>query len=196
MRALARVLPLAATLAVPAAAAADEDALAPLSRPVSVDVLATAFVGDGLRFNNPYRLATVLGSNAQSLSRTAGYVDVGGALLVGDPTRTASGVALRVSVALEGVPQSVLTPSYLLLHRAGAWGAYGRAGVPVVLSPDVTWGLEGGVGGVWFARAGVGVAAELVGDVFYGAGTRDVAHPAYPVLSGQAGFWLSWEAVL
>lgn len=195
MRAFARVLPLSASLAMPAGAAADE-ALAPVRKPVLVDVLATGFVGDGLRFDNPYRLATVLGSSAQSLSRTAGYADVGGAVVVGDPTRAANGVALRVSIALEGVSQSVLTPSYLLLHRAGAWGAYARVGVPVTLSPDTTWGLEAGGGGLWFARAGVGIAAELVGDVFYGAGTRDVAHPAYPVLSAQAGLWLSWEAIL
>jgi hypothetical protein len=44
-------------------------------------------------------------------------------------------------------------------------------------------------------RAGLGLAAELVGDVFYGAGTREVATPAYPVLSAQAGLWLSWEVL-
>jgi len=65
-----------------------------------------------------------------------------------------------------------------------------------VLTPDTTWGLEAAAGGIWFARAGVGVAAELVGDLFYGAGTREVAHPAYPILSAQAGLWLSWEALL
>jgi hypothetical protein len=81
------------------------------------------------------------------------------------------------------------------MHRWGAWGAYGRAGVPLVLTPDVTWGLEGAAGGLWFARAGVGLVAELVGDLFYGAGTREVAVPAYPVLSAQAGLWLSWEAM-
>jgi hypothetical protein len=173
-------------------AVADEAGFARAIAPI--DVVATAYVGDGLRFNNPYRLATVLGSNAQSLSRTAGYADVGGAVFAGSPSRLAHGLALRVSVALEGVPQSVLTPSYLVLHRTGAWGAYARAGLPVVMSPDATWGVEAAAGGLWFARAGLGVAAELVGDVFYGAGTREVAKPAYPVLSAQAGLWISWEA--
>jgi hypothetical protein len=173
-------------------AAADEAGFARSIAPI--DVVATAYVGDGLRFNNPYRLATVLGSNAQSLSRTAGYVDVGGALFAGNPSRLAHGLALRVSVALEGVPQSVLTPSYLVLHRVGPWGAYARAGLPVVLSPETTWGIEAAAGGLWFARAGLGVAAELVGDVFYGAGTREVAQPAYPIVSAQAGLWISWEA--
>jgi hypothetical protein len=61
------------------------------------------------------------------------------------------------------------------------------------VTPDTTWGLEGAAGAVLFLTAGIGLAAELVGDVFYGAGTREVAVPAYPVLSGQGGLWLSWE---
>jgi hypothetical protein len=31
--------------------------------------------------------------------------------------------------------------------------------------------------------------------VFYGAGTREVAEPVYPVLSAQGGLWLSWQAL-
>ncbi|HEY8038303.1 MAG TPA: hypothetical protein VIF15_00845 [Polyangiaceae bacterium] len=195
MRALAAAVAIA-TLALPSAAHATDEDRSPLARKSGwVDVFATAFVGDGLRFNNPYRLSTVLGSDAQSLSRTAAYADFGGAAVLGDPTVLAHGLALRASVGIEGVPQAVLTPAYLLLHRWGPWGAYGRAGVPIVLSPDTTWGVEGGAGGVWFARAGIGVAVELVGDLFYGAGTREVATPAYPVLSAQAGLWLSWEVM-
>jgi hypothetical protein len=160
-----------------------------------LDVSATAFGGDGLRFNNPYRLATILGSNAQSLSRTAAYVDVGGAISIGDPATLAHGLALRASIAVEGVPQTVLTPSYLVLHRWGPWGVYGRAGPTIVASPDVTWGLEGAAGALWFVRAGIGLAAELVGDVFYGTGTNQVAVATYPVLSMEGGLWLSWEAL-
>ncbi len=195
MKTLAHALSAIAMMMTSATAEAD-DAGGSSRKASSIDLVATAFAGDGLRFNNPYRLASVLGSTAESLSRTAGYVDLGGAVLAGDPTKIAQGLALRVSIAVEGVPQAVATPSYLLLHRSGPWAAYGRAGVGLVVSPDVTWGLEGGAGGIWFARAGIGVAAELVGDVFYGAGTREVARPAYPVLSAQAGLWLSWEALL
>jgi hypothetical protein len=177
-------------------APAPQDSHAPLAKKSGwVDVFATGYVGDGLRFNNPYRLATVLGSTAQSLSRTAMYTDLGGALVLGDPTFLAHGLALRVSVSLEGVQQSVVTPSYLVLHRWGSWAAYGRAGGTIVVTPDTTWGFEGAAGAVWFVRAGVGVSAELVGDVFYGAGTRDVAVATYPVLSAQAGLWLSFEAM-
>lgn len=195
MRALALPVTLL-TLSLPAAAWGAEDGRSPQATKFGwVDVLATAYVGDGLRFNNPYRLSTVLGSQAESLSRTSAYADVGVAALLGNPGFLAHGLALRVSGALEGVPQAVLTPSYMALHRRGPWALYGRAGLPVVLTPDTTFGFEGAAGGVWFARAGLGLSAELVGDVFYGAGTREVATPAYPVLSAQAGVWVSWEVM-
>jgi hypothetical protein len=181
--------------AVPAGAAAAEDASPIARKPGSVDIFATAFIGDGLRFNNPYRLAKVLGQNARSLSRTATYTDVGAAFALGDPTSGASGMALRVSAALEGVPQAALTPSYLLFRRFSYWAAYARAGAAIILSPDTTWGFEGAAGGIWFARAGIGIVAELVGDVFFGAATREAGSPTYPVLSGQGGLWLSWEAL-
>jgi hypothetical protein len=194
VRAVLRTLPVCLVLTTHARAFAGEpSALA--RKPGSIDVFATALIGDGVRFNNPYRLATVLGSDARSVSRIAGYADIGAAVAMGDPAHAANGIAVRASIALEGTPQSVLTPSYLLLRRSAVWGAYARAGVPIVLSPDATWGFEGAAGGIWFVRAGIGFAAELVGDVFYGAGTREVATPAYPVLSAQAGLWLSWEAM-
>jgi hypothetical protein len=201
MRPAASALALSACLAVlaqpfPTAARAAEGDSRPDERKAGwADLSATAFVGDGLRFNNPYRLTTVLGSQAQSLSRTAAYVDLGGALLFGDPAWIAHGLSVRVSTALEGIPQAVMTASYEAMHRWGPWGAYARAGHPLVLGPDSTWGFEGGLGGVWFVRAGMGIAAELVGDLFYGAGTREVATPAYPVLSAQAGLVLSWEVM-
>jgi hypothetical protein len=180
---------------LPAARAAEGETRQDARKPGWADVYATAFVGDGLRFDNPYRLSTVLGSQAQSLSRTAAYADVGVALSFGDPAAIAHGLAIRVSTALEGVSQTVLTPGYQLLHRWGPWGSYARLGLPLVLGPDTTWGLEGGVGGIWFARAGIGLAAEIVGDVFYGAGTREVGTATYPVLSAQGGLFLSWEAM-
>lgn len=192
-------LPILAALAAAVwatSARGDDEGHAPTTaRGGWVDFAATSFVGEGLRFNNPYRLATVLGSNAESLSLTAAYVDLGGAVFLGDPTGLAQGLAVRTSIALEGVPQSVMTPSYVALHRWGPWGVYGRAGPTIVLTPDVTWGLEGAAGGLWFPVAGVGIAAELVGDVFYGAGTRDVEVATYPVLSAQLGLWLSWEVL-
>ncbi len=160
-----------------------------------VQLFATAFVGDGLRFNNPYRLATPLGSSAESVSRTAAYTDVGLGATLGSPTWLQHGLALRMSFALEGVRQAVLTPAYQVWRRWTSWAVYGRAGVPIVLSPTTTWGLETGLGCVYFPRAGIGVAAEIVGDVFYGAGTREVATPAYPIASGQLGVIVAYEVL-
>jgi hypothetical protein len=196
MRATIPALTLAGLALTKTARGAEDELLRDPAPSRWVGVVATAFVGDGLRFNNPYRLSTVLGSQARSLSRTATYADVGGVLALGDPAILAHSLALRMSIALEGVPQTVVTPAYMGLRRFGPWGAYARLGVPVVTTPVTTWGWELGAGGVWFVRAGVGVAAELVGDLFYGAGTREAATPAYPVVSAQAGLWLSWEALL
>jgi hypothetical protein len=190
---VARPIVFAALIAAPSVARAEEAWVEP--KPGYAQLFATAFVGDGLRFNNPYRLATPLGSDAESLSRTASYVDVGAAMTLGDPLGFQHGAALRMTASVEGVTQYVLTPAYLLWRRWRAWAAYARAGVPIVLRPNATWGLESGVGGVWFFRAGVGVAAEIVGDVFYGAGTREVARPAYPVLSGQLGLVVAYEVL-
>jgi hypothetical protein len=160
-----------------------------------VQLFTTTFLGDGLRFNNPYRLATPLGSTAQSVSRTAAYVDLGLAATLGAPMGFQHGLAVRLSLAIEGVPQSVLAPSYLLWRRWRSWAAYGRASVPIVLTPDPTVGFEAGVGGVWFVRGGIGVTAEIVGDLFYGAGTREVATPAYPLLSAQLGLTIAYEVL-
>ena len=64
-----------------------------------------------------------------------------------------------------------------------------------MLTPDPTVGFEAGVGGVWFVRGGIGVTGELVGDLFYGAGTREVATPAYPLLSAQLGLTIAYEVL-
>lgn len=175
-------------------ALAEEDAWVLHKRPPFV-VQATALFGDGLRFNNPYRLSTVLGSDAQSVSRTAAYVDFGLAAAFGDPRSFQHGLAVRASFAVEGVGQVVLTPSYLLYRRFHAFGFWGRAGTPIVLTPNRTWGLEAAAGAAWFVRAGIGVAAELVGDLFWGTGTRDVAVATYPLLSAQLGLIVSYEVL-
>jgi hypothetical protein len=176
-------------------ASADEDAPRESRRP-PFQVMVTAFAGDGLRFNNPYRLATPLGSSAESISRTSAYADLGLAATFGDPRHVQHGFAARLSLAVEGVPQGVLAPSYLVWWRPHpAFATYGRVSTPIVMTPTLTWGLEAGLGGVWFVRSGLGVAAELVGDVFYGAGTRDVKAAAYPVLSAQLGFVFAYEVL-
>jgi len=173
---------------------APEEVWQPTKRPY-FQVIATTLVGDGLRFNNPYRLATPLGSTAESVSRTSSYVDLGLAVLIGKPEHLQLGPALRMSIALEGVQQGVFVPSYLGFYRKRALAAYARAGIPIVTAPQATWGFEGALGGAWFVRYGIGVALELVGDVFYGAGTRERSIVSYPVLSAQAGFIVAYEVL-
>jgi hypothetical protein len=179
-----------------AAGAAHAEAPPPFAKsarpPFALEV--TAFVGDGLRFNNPYRLATVLGSDAESVSRTSVYVDLGAAALFGDPRSFLHGLALRTSIGLEGVPETTLTPSYQLFRRFGPTAAWVRLGTPIVLTAP-TWGLEGALGGAWFVRAGIGVTAELVFDAIFGTGTRASRVTTYPVASAQLGLIFHWEVL-
>lgn len=182
-----------------------EDPDAPIQPPKKEDpfatkpgygqIFATVMGGTGLRFNNPYRLATPLGRDAESVSRTAAYVDLGLAMTLGNPLGLQHGASLRTTIAVEGVGQTVLTPSYFVWRRSGALAAFGRAGIPLVVSPDVTWGFEGALGGVLFFLGGIGLVAEVVGDLFYGTGTRDVVTAAYPVLSGQLGLLGTYEVL-
>jgi hypothetical protein len=158
-------------------------------------VLGTGLVGTGLRFNNPYRLATPLGDTPESLSRTAGYVDLGATLLVGAPTFFQHGPSLRLSLAFEGIGQEVLAPSYVVCRQWRAFQPCARLGIPVILRPDSNVGFEVGAGLAYYVRAGIGVQAEGVFDLFYGAATRDVAYPTYPILSGQLGLVVSYEVL-
>jgi hypothetical protein len=177
------------------AAEKDEGARAFETKPGAFALHFSTALGDGLRFNNPYRLSTVLGSDAQSLSRSAAYVDVGAAMLIGAPYGLRHGIALRWSIAVEGVSQSAMAPTYEIWKRWRSFAAYGRVGPSIVLTPDSTWGFEGAAGGVWLVRGGLGVTAEIVGDVFYGAGTRDVATATYPMLSGEIGLVVDYEVL-
>jgi hypothetical protein len=186
----------AVLLASPARAESEKETFEPAPHHgLPLTIHAAAFFGDGLRFNDPYRLATVLGSSAESVSRTAAYVDLAATITLGDPRRFQSGFSLHVTMALEGVQQTVVTPSFVLYRRFRDFAAYARAGTPIIATPDAAWGIEGALGGVWFVRAGIGLVAEMVGDVFYGAGTREVSAAAYPVLSGQIGVVIAYEVI-
>jgi len=164
-------------------------------KPGFLQIQGKMLVGTGLRFNNPYRLPTALGDTAESVSRTAVYTDVGAAMLFGGPTRFQHGVELGLSFALEGIRQVVLVPSYVLARRRGAFAAQLRLGTPIVLTPSTTFGGEVALSGTYFVRAALGVRAELVGDVFYGAGTIERSTPAYPMLSFALGLVVAWEAL-
>jgi hypothetical protein len=156
--------------------------------------LGGAYIGRGLRFNNPYRLRTELGNSAQSLSLTATYLDLQAVRLFSDPGGFEHGVSLDLSIATDGIRQEVLTPGYVLLHRFGPrFLGYGRAGFPIVLEPDAAVGLEAGLGGAYFFTANLGLGAQLVESVFYGASTVEKGVTVYPITSLQLGAIFDWE---
>ncbi len=158
--------------------------------------LGSIAVGRGLRFNNPYRLATPLGRTPESLSLTATYVDLALGATVGRVGAPWHGVVTHLSVAAQGVSQQTITPSYLQLWRAAPrWLLLGRLGVPVVTRPDVNAGLEGAVGALWRVTGGTGVTAEVVGSLFYGAATRERDPTAIPLVSLQLGVFLDYEVI-
>jgi hypothetical protein len=151
--------------------------------------------GRGVRFNNPYRLDTPLGETAESVSLAAAYLDVGGALLFG-PDDFRQGVALSGAVALHGIGQLVLTPSYLALFGLDDELAIrGRAGIPIVVAPDTSAGLEAAVGASYAIAYGLGAIVELVGSVFFGAATDERSITTIPMLSLQLGICFDHQVV-
>jgi hypothetical protein len=158
-----------------------------------VRTFATLGSGIGLRFNNPYRLSRQLGDDAKGLSTTAPYVDLGLGATFGNPFGWQHGATLRYDHSLTGVTQHVITPSYIGLRRFVHFEVWGRVGLPILLTPDRNLGGELALGGAWFFRAGLGLGAELVGDIFFGAATPDAKNPIYPVLSGQLFAIVEWE---
>lgn len=184
----------------PAAEAASPDiaALRELSRPPSGDArfVGSVAFGRGLRFNNPYRLATQLGESAESVSLTASYFDLGAAVAFGPPDGIQHGAALHWSLALTGVPQQVLTPSYFIAYRGpNPFLLYGRLGPSIVLSPDPTPGAELASGFAWFLTSRLALGGELLFDLYYGAGTPSVGITTYPILSGQLGLLIDYEVL-
>ncbi len=158
-----------------------------------VSGLLSLAVGRGLRFNNPYRLATPLGDTAESVSLAATYLDFGLAVLFGQRDFR-HGAALSGSVALQGIGQFVLTPSYMaqfgLSHGVGVRA---RVGVPVVVAPDTSLGLEAAVGPSIDMAYGLGAALELVGSVFFGAATDQTSVTTIPMLSLQVGVFFDHQ---
>ncbi len=159
--------------------------------------LAALSVGRGLRFNNPYRLASPLGDDAESLSLSATYLDLMLGALFAAGSSFQHGAAVSGIVALDGIGQFGVTPSYLVQSRLSPrLGLRGRLGMPVVVAPDTTWGLEAAVGPNLGIAFGLGVMAELVGSVFFGAATEETSVTAIPMLSVQLGLFFDHEVVL
>lgn len=144
--------------------------------------------GRGLRFNNPYRLATPLGKSAESVSLSATYLDLGAGLLAPALPGLQHGATVDALFALDGINQFGLTPSYLVQFAlAPELWLHGRVGIPFVITPDTTVGLEAGVGPRFAFGWGLSVTAELVGSVFFGAATEEKSVTTIPMLSLQLG---------
>jgi hypothetical protein len=161
-----------------------------------LSVFGTLMFGDGLRFNNPYRLSHQLGQTGESLSLIAPYADVAVVMASGSPSGLMHGGRLGLSVAMSGVPQGVITPAYVAaLRPSGYWLLYAWMGAPFVTAPDFNVGAELAVAATYFVRAGIGVSAAIVADGFYGAGTRETRAALYPVLSAQLGVSVNYEVL-
>jgi len=151
-------------------------------------------VGGGLRFNNPYRLATQLGATAESVSATAPYLMLDAGFVFGRADGLQQGGFLGLSFALAGVSQAVFVPGYMLVYRGPSrWLVYGRAGPALVLAPDSNVGVEVAGGGAYFLTGGLGLALDVAGNLFYGASTWEKKYPVYPVLSASLGFIVDME---
>jgi hypothetical protein len=149
--------------------------------------MAALSVGRGLRFNNPYRLDTPLGDTAESVSLSATYLDLSLAMLLAGSSID-QGVSLSALFALDGIGQFGVTPSYLAqLPISRRFAARGRLGVPLVVAPDATIGLEASLGSNFLIAHGLGITSELVASVFFGAATEETSVTTIPMLSLQVG---------
>jgi hypothetical protein len=148
----------------------------------------TLGLGRGLRFNNPYRLATPLGDTAQSVSLSATYLDFGVQLLAPALPGVDQGASLDALFALDGIAQLGLTPSYVIQFAlTERFFLHGRVAIPFVITPDTTVGLEAAAGPRFDLAWGLGLTAELVGSVFFGAATEQRSVTTIPMLSFQIG---------
>lgn len=186
-RARACLRALSLWLAWACAAHAEAPARAPQT-PSQLHGQASLSLGRGLRFNNPYRLSKPLGDTAESVSLSATYLDAGLGILFPMAASLEHGAALDALVALDGIDQFGLTPSYLLQYSSSPhlrWHA--RLGLPIVVAPDASLGLEAALGPSVPIAYGLGLTAELVGSVFFGAATEQKSVTTIPMLALQLG---------
>ena len=158
---------------------------------------ATVSLGRGLRFNNPYRLATPAGDRPESVSLSAAYYDLGLGLVRGPANGLAHGGVLHLSIAAQGVPQEVFSLSYTALTRIGGGRTLllARAGIPIILKPDLSGGLEAAFSAAYMISAGLGVQSEITGSFFYGAATQERSVTTIPVISAQLGLFVDYEVL-
>jgi hypothetical protein len=156
-----------------------------------VHAFAELALGKGVHTNNPYRLGS-----SDPFGFTAAYLDLSVGLAFGPPDSLQHGFQLSLLGATEGVGQQVFGAYYAALLPAGEHAILrARAGLPLVLTPDTTMGLEAAAGGAWLFTGGIGASAELVGSFFYGAASPDRTKTAIPVIALQLGAWFDHEVL-
>lgn len=153
-------------------------------------------LGAGVRFNNPYRLATQLGATGESLSTTAPYTMLTLAAAFGSADGLQHGAFASLSFAMTGIDQAVFTPGYIMVYRGPhRFLGYARGGPAIILSPQTNVGGELAVGGAFFLTGSLGLSLDLAGNIFYGASTWEKKYPMYPVLSATAGIIVDIEVL-
>jgi len=153
-------------------------------------------LGKGLRLNNPFRLATPVGDDSDGLSFTAYYLDLGLGAAFGPPAGLQHGGEVSLSIATDGIAQQVMSLSYVAIYPLSSQALFrGRAGLPIVITPDSNIGMELAAGGAWLFTGGLGVSAELVGSLFYGAAIDEKSSTSWPIISLEIGVWFDHEVL-
>jgi hypothetical protein len=153
-------------------------------------------LGKGLRLNNPFRLATPVGDDPDGLSFTAYYLDLGIGAAFGPPAGLQHGGEVSLSIATDGIAQQVMSLSYVAIYPLSSQALVrGRAGLPIILAPDSNIGMELAAGGAWLFTGGLGLSAELVGSLFYGAATEEKSSTSAPIISLEIGVWFDHEVL-
>ncbi len=156
-----------------------------------VHVFGELSLGKGVHTNNPFRLGT-----SDALGFTATYLDLSAGIAFGPPDSLQHGLQLSLLAATEGVGQQVFGMYYAALLPVGEHAILrGRAGLPIVITPDASMGLEAAAGGAWLFTGGIGASAELVGSLFYGAASPDRTKTAIPIIALQIGAWFDHEVL-
>ncbi len=104
------------------------------------------------------------------------------------------------TAGVDAVEQWIVAPAYAL--RVGFpqgpvpdYVLRGRVGLPVVLAPDLTWGVEVDASLTYALLAGLGVYVELGVATYLGAEDRAGDQTMHPVLALELGASLDWEVL-
>ncbi|MCB9635116.1 MAG: hypothetical protein H6721_23570 [Sandaracinus sp.] len=138
------------------------------------------------------------------------YLELRGAVALPQRGRVGHELSLAVTGNLSGdgsytsgidpMQQWVVSPGYAVRvgFPAGAVPDFvvrGRVGIPVVLTPDVTWGVEVDASFTYALLAGLGIYAEVGYGTFFGAEDRAGDLTVNPMIGLELGVMLDWEVL-